>query len=664
MAISLAVLASVNSWAADVPPLRFVPPPAKIEASPPAYYWKAMPVDGTAQLLTLFCRSCNAALLKKVGTSTLSAESRQTSGGDVPLVSVVRDTLGDTDPHNDRLLYVWLLSYVRPNLGQKILSAVPFFYWRVRQGPDMLHTHNAAAPLLDLTTPEHTLISGVGRQILQSSLLDPTAMPIRATSRAYRRNEADYERLHLEEAATYLRNAPASDSGNSLSQADLDSLLARLELRKRLLGGLVAGKHTARIGQEAGYAQERIRSRNWEVLRQCAERSGLIFEPLDLAGTHGSYAVLWFPLHTARPSPGNSLKPIWKLLNMRDPWTNRHFTQWTGPVFSRALDENGSLLPERSAGSHEVQLVPLGVYSLEYPKAPLLLLDFRSSARLRRTEMTQRAINDITAGVIGLSHFSNWYYYAAADLYDFIVSRHGAATNQAERLDCYSQFRVALVLDRKMDPELHSQMSRRVNSLAINPLEAAPDKELHLAYAHYELLVHQAQNGELADRINRDRRAELADFGESAKVHLLRVVLRDATFGAYTHRAKDSSGIMASLDRNRRVLYRLSILDSLAAAGTPPEVAYSTRRIQESVADLNLLKTSVRSRAVRAHAARTLEQLTSASEDPGLQADCTNALASMQEGSREPDLQSKGKQGRSSDGVVALISPVHPENVH
>jgi len=658
----LTILTSIVSSAADVPPLRFTSRSAPVEASQPVYYWKATPVDSTAQLLTLFCKSCAAPLLKKVGGPTLSLEPTQASG-DVPLVSVARDTLGDTDTHNDRLLYVWLLSYVRPNLGQQLLSAVPFFYWRVRQGPEILHTRNAAAPLLDLTTPEHALISGVGRQILQSSLLDPTAMPIRATSRAYRRNEADYERLHLEEAAGYLRNAPASDSSDSLSRAELDALLARLELRKRLLGGLVAAKQTARIGQEAGYEQERIRSRNWEVLRQCAERTGLIFEPLDLAGTHGSYAILWFPLHTARPSTGSSLKPIWKLLNIHNPWSDRHFTQWNGPAFVRTLDENGSLLPKRSSGPHEIQLVPLGVYSLDYPKTPLLLLDFRSSTRLRRAEMTQRAINDITAGVIGLSHFSNWYYYVAADLYDFVVSRHGAAMNQAERLDCYSQFRVALVLDRGMDPELHSQMDRQVNSLAINPLEAAPDKELKLAYAHYGLLLEEAQNGELAARIDRDRRAELADFGESARAHMLRLIFHDATFGAYTHRAKENSDVLASIDRDRRVLYRLNVLDSLAAGGTPPEVVYSTRRIQESVADLNRLMTGVHSPVIRAHVARTLEQLKSASEDPGLQADCTTALASIQEKSPEPALQSGTKRRRTSDGIIALVSSAHPESV-
>ena len=80
------------------------------------YYWKSIPVGDTAQLLTLVCRECR--------TSNPGSH-------DLPLVSILRDTLGDTDPRNDRVMYVWLLSYKRPNIGQRILSAVPFFYWRV-----------------------------------------------------------------------------------------------------------------------------------------------------------------------------------------------------------------------------------------------------------------------------------------------------------------------------------------------------------------------------------------------------------------------------------------------------------------------------------------------------------------------------------------------------
>jgi hypothetical protein len=89
---------------------------------PSPYSWKTTPLGESAQLLTLFCRTCNVL------------------GGiaqDVPLVSVVRDTLGDQTSENDCVTYVWLLTYARPRVRQRILSAIPFFYWRA--GKDAIH---------------------------------------------------------------------------------------------------------------------------------------------------------------------------------------------------------------------------------------------------------------------------------------------------------------------------------------------------------------------------------------------------------------------------------------------------------------------------------------------------------------------------------------------
>ncbi len=49
----------------------------------------------------------------------------------VPLVTVLRDTLGDLTPENDRLRYVWPLTYTRPTVRQKLSGAIPFLYSRV-----------------------------------------------------------------------------------------------------------------------------------------------------------------------------------------------------------------------------------------------------------------------------------------------------------------------------------------------------------------------------------------------------------------------------------------------------------------------------------------------------------------------------------------------------
>ncbi|MGI8961668.1 MAG: hypothetical protein ACR2IV_18285 [Bryobacteraceae bacterium] len=314
--------------AADIPPTR-------LEATilrgidRPVFRWEVKAVGNSAQLLTLICRSC---------------EFVNGGGKGVPLVAILRDTLGDNNPKNDRVSYVWLLSYARPNLGQRLLSAVPFFYWRVPAGSTSVSV-NDTAPLLNLTAPQHPVMSEISRNLLQWTMLDPRAMPIRAASRAYRSNQVDHARLHLEEAIGYLRNAPTGTTNSALTETQLDTVIARLELRKELLGGFVSERGVARVGRENGFERERIRSRNWELLRQCAEKTGLIFESVDIAGNTGQYAIVWFPLDQSAPDSGSSRGAAWKLLNIKNPWTDSRLKQWSGRRYVRSLNANSSLLP-------------------------------------------------------------------------------------------------------------------------------------------------------------------------------------------------------------------------------------------------------------------------------------------------------------------------------
>lgn len=600
-------------FAADVPQSRLQSTTLR-ESNHTSYHWEVTSAGPTAQLLTLFCQPCQLI---------------DDNGRGVPLVAVLRDTLGENNPETDRLLYVWLLSYARPNLGQRLLSAVPFFYWRVAEGSKAVSAHDIS-PLMDLTAPRHPVASEIGRDLLQWTILDPMTTPIRASSRAYRTNQADDERLHLEEAISYLRDAPVGTDDTALTETELNTVVARLELRKRLLGGLVSERRAARLGQEAGFEQERIRSRNWELLRQCADRTGLIFEPIDLAGNPGEYAILWFSPQQSFEDRGTALAPIWKLLNIRNPWTDPRLNQWHGSTYLRSLDENGTLVPAGVPGASQVQLIPLGVYSLSYPRLPLLLIDFRDKLHIRRHEMTQRTINEITAGVIGISHFTNWYYYVGSDLYDFVTARHGAAMDQAARLDCYSQFRVALALDHQLDPVLRTEMQRRVESLAVNPLEDAPNREIQIAEGRYSRLRDEIQDdGPLMMRLDKHRRSELAASGESSRARFAYTLLHDATLGLYTHRAPRSPDNLVALVRERRVEYELNFLGSLVEAGTQPEVAYDSSLIESSIDQLTNLIPEVRSRELRARATATLEGLKELSRDSLLQADCSRALLAL-----------------------------------
>ena len=626
-----------------------------------AYYWQSTAVGDTAEVLTLFCRAC---------------EKADSKPADVPLVAVLRDTLGDANPETDRLSYVWLLSYRRPNLGQRLASAIPFFYWRIGGDP-AVGNEKKIAPLFNVAAPEHPLVGDLSSDLLQWTMLDPMTTPIRASSRAYRTNLVDHERLHIEEAISYLQQAPTSpvsnsrlstsDHESSLTRAELNTLIARLGLRKKLLGGFVNERSALRLGEEAGFLQERIRSRNWELLRECAERTGLVFEPLAIAGTAEQYAMLWFPLAESHEPTGTSLASVWKLLNIRNPWSDRRLKaaevadsskSLHTSVYQRSVSTSGDLLPPGEPGVRTVRLVPLGVYSLNYPKVPLLLIDFRDKLHIRRHELAQRSINEITNGVIGVSHFTNWYYYLGADLYNFVASRHGEAIDQSARLDCYSQFRVKLAMDHQLDPALRKELDARVDSLAVNPLESDPDREMESARSRYAELKREAgPGGRLADQLDKARRSELARFGNTKAETLGHALLHFASAGLYTHRAEKDSRNLMLLAHYRRIQYQMNFLDSLIDAGTAPEIAHDTRRVQDSVNQLSELLVHVQSPQLRRQAIETLLDLQSLSRDERLRQDCNVAINVI-------DQNSISRPGTAPGILASPKTPLPPLPLH
>lgn len=577
-------------------------------------YWVVSPVGQTAELLTLFTRSEGDGV----------EEER-----DLPVVSLLRDTLGDTTRENDRILYVWLLPSASRSMTQRILAGIPFFYWRLGKGPEKVSSRDLH-PLLDLNTPQHPVMSEVRRSLLQWTAFDPLMMPVRASSRMYRSNDSDAERMKLEEAITYLRSAPTGESNGPMPTGEqLNTVIARLELRKQFLGGLFDDKAASAYGMESRFEAERIRSRNWELLRQCAEKTGLYFESVSLGAQKDQYGLLWFPQGEKRKPTGTSLKPIWKLLNIKDPWADEHLNR-RAALYGRPGGDSTLGRPDGLDANSTADYVPLALYSLNYPKFPLLLVNFRDEQQVRRREVAQRAVNEVTAGVIGISHITNWYYYAGSMLYNLVWSRHGIAVDQAARLDCYSQFRTQLASDKSLDPQLRDVLMKQVDRLLVNPLAVPVERKAELASAHFaEIQNASAEDGALIKRLNDERRAELAAFGQGRGARLVHGVLHMASFGRYTQRVSRDKLVLSTLDRERRVLYRLDFLDGLVKQGTQPEVAHETAQIQESVADLNTLMTQVSSPRIRERAVTTLDRLKSLSRDAGVQTECAVALIAL-----------------------------------
>ena len=89
--------------------------------------------------------------------------------GDIPLVSVLRDSLGDNDPNNDRLRYIWVLTSARPTLLQHAAAFVPFFYWQ----PDLGKNPNRKpAAILDLGDTSKVVWSALAQSLVQSAAID------------------------------------------------------------------------------------------------------------------------------------------------------------------------------------------------------------------------------------------------------------------------------------------------------------------------------------------------------------------------------------------------------------------------------------------------------------------------------------------------------------
>jgi hypothetical protein len=141
------------------------------------------PVAGGAELVTLF---------GKIGDPA-SASDRL----DVPIVSVLRDTLDSRDPETQRLRYVWILTGTRPTPLQRLASAFSFLCFRTGTKH---HSTSVPSPVLDLAAPGKSVLPNLLGKALQSTEFDPLGVAVRMSTRSYRGNSSDYKKLHLYQA--------------------------------------------------------------------------------------------------------------------------------------------------------------------------------------------------------------------------------------------------------------------------------------------------------------------------------------------------------------------------------------------------------------------------------------------------------------------------------
>ncbi|MCU1338544.1 MAG: hypothetical protein JWO19_4125 [Bryobacterales bacterium] len=568
---------------------------------PPDFRVERQPVANGAELLTVF-------------------SSLPENTGEIPLVSVLRDSLGDNDPDNDRLRYIWVLTSARPTVLQHAAAFIPFFYWRPDLGKNM---DRKPAAILDLGNTSKVVWNALGQSLVQAAAIDSNGALIRASTRRYRANLADQQQVNLMEGLTVISQLEQMPEGKALlSEPELLEIQARLALAGKTLGGLVTAERLPEAYLKNRVQTEETRGHNWELLRQRAEANGLYFEPLGFARSR-THALLWIAREDLVANGAEARKFDGRFLGIADPFNDARLKNWTGYTQTRYFDEAGRAVDAETPGATTREFIPLALYALEYPKVPLLLADFRDTHKPKHREMLRMAAGDAVSGVLGISKWGNWPYFAGSYAWNFVRSRHGDPNNHAARLKAYSQVRRWLTLDGSIDPALRAELQRRLEILGVNPLEESVFAETEIAERQYDALLRYAAdpNG-LPARLERDRNAEMATHRHSAPARTGLRLAKWFSFGAYSHREMDDSTILAELGRERRAERQVRFLETVAQSSPQPEVVWNIAEVRRAMNDL--IATGVPARS--AHVVSRIMQQTS---DPEIRDLCEQALATI-----------------------------------
>lgn len=547
--------------------------PAAQSDAPPSEIFRLerVEVPGGAELVTIHARM------------PPSEPTTTANGGWVPLVSVLRDTLGDLNSENDRLRYVWPLTYTRPSLKQRLAGAVPFLYSRV--GNRKSSSVSAPPAVLDLASPERDVWNRIFYAALQSLLLDPYGIPVKTSTRSYRQNLSDYRRSHIIRALSVLALYQAVEGPTAFTESELAEIQARLSLTDKTFGGLMGDLHLQRYSEKQITKTLDERGHNWELLRQRAEAESLYFEPLEMPDGSATHALLW----VAKPDLGAKRNQAFngRFLNIADPWTDKRLAQWRGYSELRHFGAESRPVSADAPGSREIEMIPLALYGLDNPKIPMVLVDFRDALNPKKREMSRRILEDVTSNVLSLSAFGPPAYFLGRSVFDFVTGRRGIDFNQPSRLRTYSQLKLLLSLNQSLDPKLKEQIDGKLEKVSLNPLENDLATESRLALAQYEALLAYAKHPDgLRAKLDRDRRAELVplEHGKAARVFFrLSNIL---SFGKYIHRenpASDPVPLNERLDLARRLDFHTRFLLKVAQSTPQIEVIWSLGEVKRSL---------------------------------------------------------------------------------
>lgn len=304
---------------------------------------ETLPVGQGAELLTVF-------------GSLDGQNTADTHDKDVPLVSVLRDTLGDNDTENDRLRYVWMLTYTRPGALQRIASAVPFLYGRVG-GKKRASASGMPPPVIDLADPGRDVWQRVFWLALQNVVIGPYGVFAKSSAHALRNNSTRYRQAHVLRALAILSLYEAETGQTSaFTESESQEIQARLALTSKTFGGLVDDSYLERVSQQQAEKWSNTRGHNWELLRQRAQAEGLYFDPLSMPDGNATHAILWVSREDLTKNRGRKFGG--RFLNIASPWNDPRLERWDGYAETRYYDAENHVVTEDTPGARTARRSP------------------------------------------------------------------------------------------------------------------------------------------------------------------------------------------------------------------------------------------------------------------------------------------------------------------
>lgn len=529
-------------------------------------------VAGGAELITIF--------IKRSGV----ADGKGSTSSELPLLSVVRDTLGDASAENDRMRFVYMLTYTRPSFRQKAAAFVPFLYTRTRNREPA--GNDPPPAIADINGPDRRIWNKILWIAFKKILLGELGAGGRSSASQYRENSLEYRRSAVASALTVLSIYQKVEGEKVLSDTELRDIQAKLWLRDETFGSLMQPENLQGVYERRTVDIEDNRGHNWELLRQHSEAQGLYFQPLKMPDGSATHALVWIAREDLALNRDRKFDS--RFLNIKDPWSDKSVAKWTGYTQRQWFDEENRLVDAHTPGARSRVMIPLALYALDTKKIPGILIDFRDSRNAKRREMSRRILNDLTGNVLSVSRFSSVAHLLGRSIYDFVTGRRGVDANQASRVRSYAQLKMLLAMDAQLDPALRSELATRIEDVSLNPLQNDLDVEAKIARLQYRNLVDYTRRPDgLAARLERDRREEMVALAHSRKERTFYNLAHVLTLGAYTHREKATPDLIASMSTRRQLEFHERFLNETADRTTRPEIDTDLGQLKRSLAFLS-----------------------------------------------------------------------------